>query len=91
MSLPLLNVILILARSAWSRAKKPVMEIGDLDKEESMKYLVEKRSIKEEDTKKLYDLVGGHIVELNTVVDDFLAGQTFKDEISFIFASNEFA
>ena len=30
-------MILILARSAWSRAKKPVIEIGDLSKEESMK------------------------------------------------------
>ena len=67
------------------------MEIGDLDKEESMEYLVEKRSIKEEDAKKLYDLVGGRIVELNTVADDFLAGQTFEGKINFIFASNEFA
>jgi len=71
-------MILILARSAWSRAKKPVMEIGDLDKEESMEYLVKKRSIKEEDVKKLYDLVGGRIVELRTVADDFLVGITFE-------------
>lgn len=46
------------SRSAWSRAKKPIMEIGDFDKNTSMEYL-KKRSIKEEDAKKLYDLVGG--------------------------------
>src|SRR4051812_27259744 len=38
-------VILILARSAWSRAKKPVVEIGDLSKEESMEYLTKKRNL----------------------------------------------
>ncbi|CAB4443491.1 unnamed protein product [Rhizophagus irregularis] len=66
------------SRSAWSRAKKPVMEIGDLNKEESMEYLIKKRNIKEVDAKKIYDLVGGRIVDLKTVVDDFLAGQSFE-------------
>ncbi|PKK71903.1 hypothetical protein RhiirC2_743663, partial [Rhizophagus irregularis] len=55
----LLIIILILARSAWSRAKHPVIEIGDLSNEESMKYLTEKRKINEVEAKKLYDLVGG--------------------------------
>ncbi|CAB4445411.1 unnamed protein product [Rhizophagus irregularis] len=66
------------SRSVWSRAKKPVIEIGDLSKEESMKYLTEKRKINEVDAKKLYELVGGRIVDLKTVADDFLAKQPFE-------------
>jgi hypothetical protein len=77
-------MILILARSAWSRADKPVMEIGDLSKEESMKYLIEKRKVKEEEAKRLYELVGGRIVDLKSVADKFLAGQSFEGKINFI-------
>ena len=77
-------MILILARSAWSRAKKPVMEIGDLSKEESMKYLTEKRKINEVDAKNIYELVGGRIVDLKTVADDFLAKQPFEGKIIYI-------
>ncbi|RIA81853.1 hypothetical protein C1645_836302 [Glomus cerebriforme] len=40
------------SRSAWSRAKKPVIEIGDFSKEESIKYLTEKRKINKVDAKK---------------------------------------
>ena len=55
------------------------MEIGDLSKEESMEYLTKKRNINEVDAKKLYELVGGRIVELKTVADAFrLAGQSFE-------------
>jgi hypothetical protein len=68
-----------------------VIEIGDLSKEESVKYLTEKREIKDEEAKKLYDLVGGRIVDLKSVADKFLIGQTFEGMIRFIFASNEFA
>ncbi|PKY54471.1 hypothetical protein RhiirA4_59136 [Rhizophagus irregularis] len=67
------------SRSAWSRAKTPVMEIGDLSKEESMEYLIKKRKIKEVDAKKLFDLVGGRIIELKTVADDFLKGREFEE------------
>ncbi|PKK61955.1 hypothetical protein RhiirC2_791077 [Rhizophagus irregularis] len=66
------------SRSAWSRAKTPVMEIGDLSEEESMEYLIKKRKIKEVYAKKLFDLVGGRIIELKIVADDFLAGQKFE-------------
>ncbi|RHZ63863.1 hypothetical protein Glove_327g19 [Diversispora epigaea] len=65
-------------RSAWSRAKKPVIEIGDLSEKESMKYLINKRKIKKEEAKKLYELVGGRIVELKEVADDFISGQSFE-------------
>ncbi|CAB4490184.1 unnamed protein product [Rhizophagus irregularis] len=71
------------SRSAWSRAKTPVMEIGDLSKEESMEYLIKKRKIKEVDAKKLFDLVGGRIIELKTVADDFLKGQEFEGFLDF--------
>ncbi|CAG8716452.1 8792_t:CDS:2 [Gigaspora margarita] len=65
-------------RSAWSRAKQPVIEIGDLSEEESMEYLTKKRKINEVEAKKLYKLVGGRIVELKSVADDFIAGQSFE-------------
>ncbi|RIA90851.1 P-loop containing nucleoside triphosphate hydrolase protein [Glomus cerebriforme] len=66
------------SRSAWSRAKA-VIEIGDLSEEESMKYLTEKRKINEVDTKKIYELVGGRIIDLKDVADDFLAKKPFED------------
>ncbi|CAB5215086.1 unnamed protein product [Rhizophagus irregularis] len=66
------------SRSAWSRAKTPVMEIGDLSEEESMEYLIKNHKIKEVYVKKLFDLVGGRIIELKIVADDFLAGQKFE-------------
>ncbi|CAB5378230.1 unnamed protein product [Rhizophagus irregularis] len=66
------------SRSAWSRAKTPVMEIGDLSEEESMEYLIKNHKIKEVYAKKLFDLVRGRIIELKIVADDFLAGQKFE-------------
>jgi hypothetical protein len=70
-------VILILASSAWSRAEFP-MEIGDLSKDESMKYLTEKRMINKTDAEKLYDLVGGRIVVLKKVAKNFKKGLKFE-------------
>ncbi|CAG8700221.1 7891_t:CDS:2, partial [Scutellospora calospora] len=60
------------SRSAWSRAKLTI-EIGDLSKEESMKYLTEKLKITEE-AEKLYELVGGRILELKGVTDQLSSG-----------------
>jgi len=68
----------ILARSAWSRADKPVIEIGDLSEKESMKYLIDKRKINSVEAKKLYDLVGGRIVELMGISHKLVAGQYFE-------------
>jgi len=61
-----------------------VIEIDNLSKKESMKYLTEKRKINEIDAKNIYELVNGHIVDLKTVVDDFLARQKFKGKIIYI-------
>ncbi|PKY38013.1 hypothetical protein RhiirA4_391345 [Rhizophagus irregularis] len=43
-----------------------------------MKYLTEKRKINEVDAKNIYELVGGRIIDLKTVADDFLAKQPFE-------------
>jgi len=82
-----------LARSAWSRAEKPVMEIGDLSEKESKDYLIKRCTIKEEKKGKfirteckindeqvdeLYKLVGGRIVDLKSVADKFLAGKSLE-------------
>ncbi|GBC01520.1 hypothetical protein RclHR1_04210006 [Rhizophagus clarus] len=45
------------SRSVWSRAERPI-EISDLSKEKSIKYLTEKHMINETKAEKLYDLVG---------------------------------
>ncbi|CAG8756702.1 5342_t:CDS:2, partial [Rhizophagus irregularis] len=74
-------------RSAISRAEEPI-EIGDLTREESLDYLVNKRGIKtvSKDNKidtteaeRLYELVGGRIVDLQSVAKKFLEGQNFED------------
>ncbi|CAG8551542.1 17209_t:CDS:2 [Acaulospora morrowiae] len=66
------------SRSAWSRADKPVIEIGDLGEKESIDYLVNKRKINSVEAKKLYELVGGRIVDLKSVAGKFLAGQSLE-------------
>ncbi|CAG8648686.1 7720_t:CDS:2, partial [Diversispora eburnea] len=64
--------------SVWLRAKQLVIEIGDLSEKESMEYLTKKHKINEVEAKKLYELVGGRIVELKSVADDFVARQSFE-------------
>jgi hypothetical protein len=44
----------------------------------SMKYLTEKYKIKEKEAKRLYELVGRHIINLKSVVNKYLARQKFK-------------
>ena len=68
----------VLARSAWSCADRPVMEIGDLSEKESMEYLINKRKITPVEAKNIYDLVGGRIRELKATANKFLAGQSFE-------------
>ncbi|CAG8569654.1 5487_t:CDS:2, partial [Ambispora leptoticha] len=71
----------LLARSSWSRAEAPI-EIGDLSREESLNYLINKRGIKTvkegkidtTEAEKLFDLVGGRIVDLKSVTDKYLKG-----------------
>ena len=94
-----------LARSSWSRAEKPVIEIGDLSEEESKAYLIKKCTIekkengniikeckiKDEQVNELYKLVGGRIVDLKVSVKKFLKGNSLEGKFGFIiFASNEF-
>ncbi|CAG8655105.1 6403_t:CDS:2, partial [Ambispora gerdemannii] len=69
------------SRSSWSRAEAPI-EIGDLSREESLNYLINKRGIKTvkegkidtTEAEKLFDLVGGRIVDLKSVTDKYLKG-----------------
>lgn len=71
-------------RSSWSRAEDPI-EIGDLSEEESMEYLIEKRGINKVEAEKLYGLVGGRIVDLNSVANKLvLKGWSFDGRIDFI-------
>ncbi|GBC04963.1 hypothetical protein RclHR1_05980001 [Rhizophagus clarus] len=67
----------MLRESAWSRTGTPI-EIGDLSETESMEYL-KKSKIDEESARQLYELVGGRIMELKSVVDKVLGGQPFNN------------
>ncbi|CAG8568627.1 9594_t:CDS:2 [Gigaspora rosea] len=66
-------------RSSWLRAEEPI-EIGDLSREESLNYLINKRGIKTvkegkvdtTEAEKLFDLVGGRIVDLKSIADKYL-------------------
>jgi len=78
----LLSIFLLLARSAWSRADTPVIEIGDFGEKESMDYL-DKRKIDKTVAKELYELVGGRIVDLNSVADKVLEGLSYEGMFDF--------
>ncbi|GES94011.1 P-loop containing nucleoside triphosphate hydrolase protein [Rhizophagus clarus] len=71
--------IRMLRESSSSRLYYPPIEIGDLNKEESLDYLVNKRKIKLEEAGSLYELVSGRIIDLNVVANKSLAGQSLKD------------
>jgi hypothetical protein len=62
------------------------IEIGDLTREESLDYLINKSGIKTvsegkintTEAEKIYELVGGRIVDLQSVAGQILKGQDFK-------------
>ena len=76
-------IFLFLARSAWSRADDSI-EIGDLTNEESLNYLIEKHGINKVEAKKLYELVGGHIIDLDYVANKIQNGTSLDGRIDFI-------
>ncbi|RHZ49943.1 hypothetical protein Glove_508g5 [Diversispora epigaea] len=65
-------------RSSWSRAEDPI-KIGNLTKEESLDYLIKKCNIDATKAKKLYNLIGGQILELKAAVKKLLKGKSFED------------
>ncbi|CAG8460330.1 10615_t:CDS:2 [Acaulospora morrowiae] len=73
------------ARSYCSRAEKPI-EIGDLSREESLDYLINKCGIKTvkkgkvdtSEAERLFDLVGGRILDLKCVADKYLEGESIE-------------
>ncbi|RHZ52402.1 hypothetical protein Glove_461g68 [Diversispora epigaea] len=65
------------SRAHWENLD--YFEIGELTKEESIDYLVNKKNIKKEEAKKIYELVGGCIIDLEKVADDLFSGQSFED------------
>ncbi|RHZ45681.1 hypothetical protein Glove_661g6 [Diversispora epigaea] len=75
-------------RSAWSRAEDPI-EIGDLTEEESFNYLINKRKIDATEAGKLYDLIGGRILELKSASDKLLKGKSFEVVKKKIFTKTE--
>jgi len=64
------------------------MEIGDTSEEESIRYLIEIRSIDEETARRVYEIVGGRILELKDAANEILAGRSI--ERRNYFASTKF-
>jgi hypothetical protein len=59
-----LRVILIgcVARSSWSRARLPIVEIGDLPDNEGVDFLENKRGMKRDDAEQLVQEVSGELL-----------------------------
>ncbi|RHZ79977.1 hypothetical protein Glove_139g61 [Diversispora epigaea] len=64
------------SRGHWTDME--YFEIGDLTKEESIDYL-NKENIKEEEARKIHELVGGYILDLKKAADHLFSGQSFED------------
>ncbi|RHZ80078.1 hypothetical protein Glove_139g64 [Diversispora epigaea] len=54
-------------------------EIGDLTEEESIGYLVDKKDIKEEEAKKIYEFAGGCLNDLDVMTNYLFFGKSFED------------
>ncbi|RHZ65029.1 hypothetical protein Glove_319g168 [Diversispora epigaea] len=65
------------SRSACSRLWTTI-DIGDLTKEESLDYLINKHKIDIKEAEKLYDLIGGRILQLKSEADKLQQGKPFE-------------
>ncbi|RPA92019.1 hypothetical protein L873DRAFT_1818348 [Choiromyces venosus 120613-1] len=68
--------IQMLGRSARSRLGK-VMEIGDMNHDEAIDFLCNKRAVSESVAQDIYSLVGGHVGLLVSAVNELDSGQDF--------------
>ncbi|CAG8783923.1 20780_t:CDS:2, partial [Gigaspora rosea] len=72
----------MLARSAWSRAGKDILEIGDLTENEAIDYLTNKHKVcNDTEAKKLYELIGGRLATLNYAALSKLSYEEIKKAI----------
>ncbi|PUU80069.1 P-loop containing nucleoside triphosphate hydrolase protein [Tuber borchii] len=70
--------IQMLSRSSSSRLGK-VMEIGDLNHEEAIDFLCNKRGISKSTSQEIYGLVGGRLGLLGSTINELHSGQNFTD------------
>ena len=69
---------LMMARSSWSRAKKPPFEIGEIPDDQAVEYLM-KKGIREDEAKlAVANLTGGLFVSLNDFATASLKGMTYE-------------
>ena len=68
----------MMARSSWSRAKKPHFEIGEIPDDQAVEYLT-KKGIPEDIAKRaVTNLTGGLLISLNDFVTACLEGSTYE-------------
>ena len=69
---------LLMARSSWSRAKKPPFEIGEIPDDRAVEYLT-KKGVREDEAKvAVANLTGGLFVALNDFATSSLEGMTYE-------------
>ena len=69
---------LMMARSSWSRAKKPPFEFGEIPDDPAVEYLT-KKGVREDEAKvAVANLTGGLFVSLNDFATSSLEGMTYE-------------
>ena len=63
-------------RSSWSR-RGEIIEIGDVSKEEALRYL-RLQKIDEEQAAQIYELVGGRMIHLKSTADHIKRNRTLQ-------------
>jgi hypothetical protein len=63
-------------RTSWSSHGR-VFEVGDICKEEALKYL-EDRGVEGEQASQIYELFGGRMIHLKRSADEMEAGSTVQ-------------
>ncbi|CAB5371280.1 unnamed protein product [Rhizophagus irregularis] len=66
-----------------SSRKSHIFEVEDLNKDESVNFLIQKLKISPEDADKIYGLVGGNIRELKFVAERLKNGELLEGKIEF--------
>jgi hypothetical protein len=73
-------------RSSWSR-RGEIIEIGDVSKDEAFQCL-KLQKIDEEQAARIYELVGGHIIQLKFIADAIGRNRTLEGTCIVYYAEN---
>lgn len=75
---------LFMSRSAWSRAEKPPFEIGEIDDQEAVAFLVKRSVPTEEAEKAVKDITGGLFAALNDFISNHKKGKSHEEIVKIL-------